>query len=337
MSAHLRRATLFRAAALAISVPLAIGACSDSGNKNNTASGSTSSGSGGTTNCAAKAGTGLVVLKDDKQSQASDNITPVVNTKVAKAPLTTALNQVSAALTQDKLVALNKSVSVDRTAEADAAKTFVSSNNLGNGLSGGSGSITVAAANFSESVTLANVYAQVLNKAGYKTSVKEIGSRQLLEPALERNEVQVTPEYAASLTTFLSQNKTPTVTPSGNIDTTLSLLRPLATPVGLTVLNAAPANDQNAFAVSKATADAYGLTSLSQLASKCSNEITFGGPPECPQNHFCQPALASTYNLKTKFTALDADGPLTRQALKQGTVLLGEVFSSDPDVTAASG
>ena len=81
-------------------------------------------------------------------------------------------------------MALNKSVSVDRTPESDAAKTFVSSNNLGNGLSGGSGSITVAAANFSESVTLANVYAQVLTKAGYKTSVKEIGSRQLLEPAL---------------------------------------------------------------------------------------------------------------------------------------------------------
>jgi osmoprotectant transport system substrate-binding protein len=338
MSAPIRRATLFKAAALAISVPLAIGACSDSGNKNNNASGATSSGSSASgTNCTAKAGSGLVVLKDDKQSQASDNITPVVNTKVAKAPLTDALNQVSAALTQDKLVALNKSVSVDRTPEADAAKTFVTQNNLGNGLSGGSGNITVAAANFSESVTLANVYAEVLKKAGYNTSVKEIGSRQLLEPALERNEVQVTPEYAASLTTFLSQNKTPTVTPSGNIDTTLSLLRPLATPVGLTVLNAAPATDQNAFAVSKATADAYGLTSLSQLASKCSNEITFGGPPECPQNHFCQPALASTYGLKTKFTALDADGPLTRQALKQGTVLLGEVFSSDPDVTAASG
>jgi osmoprotectant transport system substrate-binding protein len=338
MSAHIRRATLFRAAALAISVPLAIGACSDSGNNNNASGGSSSSGSAAASggNCTAKAGSGLVVLKDDKQSQASDNIVPVVNTKVAKAPLTDALNSVSAALTQDKLVALNKSVSVDRTPEADAAKTFVSDNNLGNGLSGGSGNITVAAANFSESVALANVYAEVLKKAGYNTSVKEIGSRQLLEPALERNEVQVTPEYAASLTTFLSQKKTPTVTPSGNIDTTLSLLRPLATPVGLTVLNAAPANDQNAFAVTKATADAYGLTSLSQLASKCGNEITFGAPPECPQNHFCQPALENTYGLKIKFTALDADGPLTRQALKQGRVMLGEVFSSDPDVTAAS-
>ena len=54
-------------------------------------------------------------------------------------------------------------------------------------------------------MALANVYAQVLNKAGYTASVKKIGSRQLLEPALERNEVQVTPEYAASLTTFLAQ------------------------------------------------------------------------------------------------------------------------------------
>ena len=129
MSAHLGRTTLLKAAALMISVPLAIGACSDSSGNNN-ASGSSPSAGGSAasgTNCSAKSGSDLVVLKDDKQSQASDNITPVVNTKVAKAPLTTALNQVSAALTQDKLVALNKSVSVDRTTEADAAKTFVSS------------------------------------------------------------------------------------------------------------------------------------------------------------------------------------------------------------------
>lgn len=340
MSANLRRATMMRAAVVAIAIPLAVGACSDSKKNNNATSPSTaSSGASSATTtgaCKAKAGSGIVVLSDDKKSQASDDIVPVVNTKVAKAPLTTALNQVSSALTQDKLVALNKSVSVDRTLESDAAKKFVSDNNLGSGLSGGSGSVTVAAANFNESVTLANVYAQVLSKAGYKTSVKEIGTRQLLEPALERNEVQVTPEYAASLTTFLSAKKTPPVTPSGDIDTTLSQLRPLATAVGLTVLNAAPATDQNAFAVTKATADAYGLKSLSDLASKCSSGVTFGGPAECPQNHFCQPALASTYGLKTTFTALDADGPVTRQALKQGRVLLAEVFSSDPDVTAAS-
>jgi osmoprotectant transport system substrate-binding protein len=338
MPAQFGRTRLLRAAALAISIPLAVGACSDSGKSNNAASNSPSaaSSSSGGGNCAAKAGDGLVVLKDDKQSQASDNIVPVVNTKVAKAPLTDALNSVSAALTQDKLVALNKSVSVDRTPEADAAKKFVSDNNLGNGLSGGSGSLIVASANFSESVTLANVYAEVLKKAGYSTTVKEIGTRQLLEPALESNEVQVTPEYAASLTSFLAQKDKSSQKPSGNIDETLATLRPLAASHGLTVLNAAPANDQNAFAVTKATADAYHLTSLSDLASKCTGTIKFGGPPECPQNDFCQKALENTYGLKISFTPLDADGPLTRQALKQGTVLLGEVFSSDADVTAAS-
>src|SRR3954454_17407117 len=144
MPAHLGRMTILRAAALAISVPLAIGACSDSGNSDNTASGPSSSSSavqGG--NCTAKSGSTLVVLQDDKKSQASDNVVPVVNTKVAKAPLTDALNSVSAALTQDKLVALNKSVSVERTPEADAAKKFVSDNNLGQGVSGGSGPIIV--------------------------------------------------------------------------------------------------------------------------------------------------------------------------------------------------
>ena len=58
-----------------------------------------------------KSGTSLVVLADDKQSQNSDNIVPVVSTKLAKPPLTDALNAVSKALSQDALTTMNQAVS----------------------------------------------------------------------------------------------------------------------------------------------------------------------------------------------------------------------------------
>ena len=79
---------------------------------------------------------------------------------------------------------------------------------IGDGLTGGSGKIVVAAAGFSESEVLANVYANVLKKAGYDTSVQKLTSREVLEPALESGEVQVTPEYAATLTSSWPARRT---------------------------------------------------------------------------------------------------------------------------------
>ncbi|MGH9127223.1 MAG: glycine betaine ABC transporter substrate-binding protein [Acidimicrobiales bacterium] len=286
--------------------------------------------------CAAKPGQTLAVLADDKHLEASDNIIPIINTKVAKAPLTTALNSITAALSQTALIQLNVQTGVDKTDPATVASQFVSSHNLGQGLSGGSGSITIAAQGFAENETLADIAADVLNKAGYNASAKVVGERELYEPALESDQVQAVMDYAASLTTYLATKVKSTEQPSSSIDTTVSVLKNLATPRGLTVLNAASATDENAYAVTSATAKAYGLKSLSDLASKCGGGITLGGPANCPTRPECQIGLMSTYGLKIKsFDALDEDGPLTRTALKSGKILLGVVFSSDSDATPA--
>ena len=286
--------------------------------------------------CTAKPGNTLAVLADDKHLEASDNIIPVVNSKVANAPLTTALNAITALLDQTTLIQLNVQTGVDKTDPSQVASQFVSAHNLGQGLSGGSGSITVAAQGFAESETLADIAADVLNKAGYKASAKVVGERELYEPALESDQVQAVMDYAASLTTYLAQKVKSTQQPSSNIDTTVSVLKSLATPRGLTVLNPATATDENAYAVTTATSTAYGLKTLSDLATKCSGGITLGGPANCPTRPECQIGLMSTYGLKIKsFDALDEDGPLTRTALKTGKILLGVVFSSDSDATPA--
>ena len=68
------------------------------------------------------------------------------------------------------------------------------------------GSITVGAANFAESTLLANMFAEVLKKAGYTTSVKQLTTREVYEPALEKgDDIQAFPEYAATLTEFLNK------------------------------------------------------------------------------------------------------------------------------------
>jgi osmoprotectant transport system substrate-binding protein len=228
-------------------------------------------------------------------------------------------------------------VTLDGTDVGTAAGAFLARRNLGQGLSGGSGRIVVGAVDFKESAVLAALYAAVLRKAGYDARVEQSSTREDLLPALEAGRVQVTAEYAASLTEFLAgQEGRPDQRPGNAIATTLAVLRPLATARGLTVLAPAEATNQNAFAVTKETADALGVTTLSRLAAVCPGGVTFGAPPECPHRPFCQAALERVYGLKiTRFVALDAAGPRTREALRTGQVLLGEVFTSDADVVTA--
>jgi osmoprotectant transport system substrate-binding protein len=332
------RPSTLRLVAAALVAPAVVAACGSSKKSPTTPSGATTTGAAATAACAPKAGDALVVLADDKHSQNSDNVVPIVRTEVAKPPLTDALNAVSAALSQSALHDLNAAVSIDKKTSAAAAKAFVDANKLGAGLTGGSGTIVVGAANFAESLTLANVYADVLTKAGFKATAKTSGTRAAYEPALEKGDIQVFPEYAATITTFLAAKQKSAAKASGDITQTIAALKPLAAKAGLTVLEPAAATDENAFAVTKASADAYGLTKLSDVAAKCGSGVTVGAPAECPTQGYCKQALENIYGIKvTDLKALDEDGPLTRQALKGGQVLIGEVFSSDADVAAASG
>jgi osmoprotectant transport system substrate-binding protein len=303
-----------------------------------TSGSSGSSGSSASSGSAAKCQTAkddkLVVLEDDKHLQTVDNIIPAIYQKVITPALAAAVDKVGAALDTDKLIALNKQVDVERKTPANVAQAFVSDNNLTAGLSGGSGDIQVGAANFGESKILANAYALVLSAAGFKATVKNVGNRELYLKSLSKGDIDVMPEYAGTLTEFLNQQQNGSNAPakaSSNLDATVTALKELGAHANLSFGTPSLAADQNAFAVTKAYADANGLKTLSDLATKCNGgDLVLGGPPECQDRPFCKPGLQQTYQLKfTGFQSLDAGGPLTKTALKQGKVNVGLVFSSD--------
>src|SRR5207253_9817078 len=119
-----------------------------------------------------------------------------------------------------------------------------------------------------------------------------------------------------------------------DVTATTDKLRTAYASKGISVLNPSPAIDANAFAVTKATADKYHLTKMSDLAP-IAGQLTLGGPPEGPTRPFCQPGLEKTYGLKFKaFKPLDAGGPLSKTALAHGDVDIGLTFSSHAAVTA---
>ena len=203
----------------------------------------------------------------------------------------------------------------------------------------GGAPVTIATTNFSETKILASMYQQVLEAKGIDASIKELTTREVIVPALEKGEVQLTPEYLGSLTEFLNKEVNGPDSPqvaSGDADATFTEAQKLAEPQGLTLLTPSPAQDQNAFAVTADFASQNSLTTLTQLGEYSQGSpITLGGPPECPKRPFCQPGLEETYNVKVgSFVPLDAGGPLTIQALKQGKVNVGLVFSSSGSVSA---
>src|SRR5207248_5896361 len=67
---------------------------------------------------------GYVVLDDDKHFQQAGNVVPVIRTAKLDDQAKSLINKVSAALTTDKLIDLNKSVQVDKQDPSDVAKQF---------------------------------------------------------------------------------------------------------------------------------------------------------------------------------------------------------------------
>ncbi|TME56689.1 MAG: ABC transporter substrate-binding protein [Chloroflexi bacterium] len=197
------------------------------------------------------------------------------------------------------------------------------------------GTITIASFNFSESIILAHIYGGALKNKGYTVKYRDkLGNREVVEPALENGQIDLYAGYAATDLTFVEKKQSVALDAGGDAKVNVQKLNSLLSSKSIKALDPSPAVDQNAFAVTKAEADQNHLTKLSDLSSVASS-WTLGGPPECPQRQFCQLGLEQVYGLKFKaFKSLDAGGPLTFAALKQGAINIGLVFSSDGGITA---
>jgi osmoprotectant transport system substrate-binding protein len=196
----------------------------------------------------------------------------------------------------------------------------------------GDDAITVASFNFSESVILAEIYAQALEGGGFKVDRQlDLGTRELVEPALERGLVEFVPEYSGSALTFVTKGE---ATPTADEGATYRDLRSALQGRGIIALAPAPAQDKNGLVARAETAMQFGLTTISDLVPAAS-QLVFGGPPECPERPLCLLGLESTYGLKFRdFIPLDSGGPLTVQALAQGHVDVGLLFTSDGAINA---
>ncbi|MGW2045234.1 ABC transporter substrate-binding protein [Streptomyces sp. NPDC001858] len=199
--------------------------------------------------------------------------------------------------------------------------------------SGGGGSskdgVTIGTANFTENQVLGYLYAAVLEAAGVKVKVRpNLGTREILIPALKGGDIDLLPEYQGALLHYLAPKAT--ATEEGEMQNALAV----ALPAGLQVLPYGMAEDSDAFVVTKETAKKYGLTSLADLR-KQNGKLVIGAAPEVKTRQVGAVGLKDVYGVEFKeFKSLDSSGPLVKGALKKGDVDVANLFTTDTDIVA---
>jgi len=192
-----------------------------------------------------------------------------------------------------------------------------------------SDTIVVGSADFTESALLAEIYAGALEANGVAVEkTLNIGSREAYIPALQDGSIDLIPEYTGVLAHYFDEDATATES-----DAVYEELK-AALPDTLAVLDKAEAEDKDCIAVTRETAEKYSLTSIADLAA-VAGDLTLGAGPEWKTRSNGVPGLERVYGAEFgSFRALDAGGPLTVQALKNGQVDAANLFTTDPNISA---
>lgn len=192
--------------------------------------------------------------------------------------------------------------------------------------------VRIASFDFGESVVVSEIYAQALEARDVPVErYPGLGPREIVEPALQQDRVDLVPEYLGSALEFVTLGAG-TITPEP--DPMHDALGTVLGSRGLVVLPYAPGEDKNGIAVTAETADRLVLDTLSDLRGVAASMV-FAGPPECPERPYCLAGLERVYALFFRDFQPVPPGSLTALALESGEADVGLVFTTDPRAAAA--
>lgn len=197
------------------------------------------------------------------------------------------------------------------------------------GTTADSGAVVVGSQAYYSNEIVAEIYAQVLEDAGVEVTRQfQIGQRDVYLQALEGGEVHVLPEYTGNLLQFY----VPDTEARSSEDVAAAL--PDALPEGLTILEYAEAQDADSYNVTAEFSAENGITSLADLAGY-DGDITIGGNAELESRPYGPEGLREFYGVDVEFLAIgDSGGPLTKDAIRDGTITMGDIYTADPDLAS---
>ncbi len=190
--------------------------------------------------------------------------------------------------------------------------------------------IIIGSDTFYESELMGEIYAQVLENAGYEVERKfNVGQRPERIPTMDTGQLDMVPEYVGSGLGFYDKTK---ITGDGQANATA--LQEVLKAKKITVLGITPGEDTNAFVVRKDTSDSLSLTKMSQLAA-VQDQLKWGLPADCDANPLCKGALVDygiSYPPKQR-QALDPCGVPMATALQGKAIDLAELCSTQPAIS----
>lgn len=191
--------------------------------------------------------------------------------------------------------------------------------------------VVVGSTNFAEQLILANMYAEVLEDRGVEVDKRlNLGSREIVYPALLAGEIDILPEYTGALLAHVSEGEE---IPAREEDEVIRLLGELL-PDELVMLEPASAQNKDTLVVRPETAEEYDLATFSDLGP-VSGELVFGGPPEEKTRRVGLPGLKDLYGIEPReFRSLDAGGPVTVGALENGSIDVARMFTTQGIIEA---
>jgi osmoprotectant transport system substrate-binding protein len=191
------------------------------------------------------------------------------------------------------------------------------------------GTVRISGQNFTEAEIVADMYAAVLQKAGYTPDVHLVDTRDVYMKIFP-SQVDIVPEYTGSIVEFLNgsyngANAKP-ITVS-DPQKTIDKAKPLLDKAHITLLNPSAATDTNAFFVTKKYSDDNGVKTLSDLKGK---SVVLAAAPDCQGRLDCEGGLSSAYGIHiTKILPLGYASPQTYKSVIDGESQLGETSTTD--------
>jgi osmoprotectant transport system substrate-binding protein len=215
------------------------------------------------------------------------------------------------------------------TACGSSNSSSTATNNPPSSASTDKGTVRISGQNFTEAEIVADMYAAVLQKAGYSPSVHLVDTRDVYMK-LVPDQIDVVPEYTGSIVEFLNgtyngSNAKPITVSSPQ--KTIAKAQPLLKKKGITLLNPSAATDTNAFFVTKKYSEDNNVTKLSDLKGK---SVVLAAAPDCQGRLDCSGGLTSAYGIHiTKVLPLGYASPQTYKSVLDGESQLGETSTTD--------
>jgi osmoprotectant transport system substrate-binding protein len=193
---------------------------------------------------------------------------------------------------------------------------------------GAKGTVKIGSKDFTEAILVAELYAQLLEDTGYTIERKlNLGATPIAQAAIVKGEIDLYPEYTSTglqevlkITDRIPDAKAIHDRVKSEYEKQFQL----------TWLQPAPFNNTNTFAVTKATADKFGLKTYTDLFAKAA-ELRLGGPAEFTDRQDTkglEQAYSASVGTFKEFKPLGT-GTLRYDALKSGEVEVIVAFGTD--------